>query len=192
MRPQFFANMLQKTKYFFTLKYKKKYSCWCECPSSKDIYENEKLRGILSTLSTVITPSILEKLKSLDELEARSDAISNDFSFAGFLVGYCYRYCWYDYIPTTASKALQEYEKHSLVKPNQQTWRERKLQHVNGCFENIYQCDVQINCKQIQIDKSSLENQREWKYLRKSIADPSLDKSVKKKTFEIMTKTSFI
>ena len=82
-------------------------------------YENEKRRGILSKLSTVITPSILKKLKSLDEFEARSEATSNDFSFAGFLVGSCYRYCGYDYIPVATNKALQDYEKHPLVKPNQ-------------------------------------------------------------------------
>ena len=186
-----FYRPVAKNKTILSLKYKKKYSCWSECPPSKDIYENEKRRGILSKLTTVITPSILEKLKSLDELEARSDATSNDILFAGSLFGSCYRYCGYDYIPIATNKVLQEYEKHPLVKPNQQTRCESKVRHVNGSFESIYQCDVQINCEQIQIDKSCLENQRECKYLRKSITDSSLDKSVIKKTFENMAKTSF-
>ena len=187
-----FYRHVAKNKTIFSLNYKKKYSCWSECPPSKDIYENEKWRGILSKLTMVITPSILEKLKSLDELEARSDATSNDFSFADSLIGSCYRYCGYDYNPIATNKVLQEYEKYPLVKSNQQTRCESKLRHVNGSFESIYQCDVQINCKQIQIDKSCLENQRECKYLRKSITDSLLDKSVIKKSFENMTKTSFI
>ena len=187
-----FYQRVAKNKTIFSLKFKKNYSCWSECPPSKDIYENEKRRGILSKLTTVITPSMLVKLKSLDELEARSDATSNDLSFSGSLVGSCYRYCGYDYIPTATNKVLQEYEKHPLVKPNQQTRCESKLRHVNGSFESIHQCDVQINCEQIQIDKSCLKNQRECKYLRKSVIDSSLDKSVIKKTFENLTKTSFI
>ena len=187
-----FYQRVAKNKTIFSLKFKKNYSCWSECPPSKDIYEYEKRRGILSKLTTVITPSMLVKLKSLDELEARSDATSNDLSSSGSLVGSCYRYCGYDYIPTATNKVLQEYEKHPLVKPNQQTRCESKLRHVNGSFESIHQCDVQINCEQIQIDKSCLKNQRECKYLRKSVIDSSLDKSVIKKTFENLTKTSFI
>ena len=187
-----FYRQVIKNNTIVLLKYKKKYSCWSECPPSKDIYENEKWRGILSKLNAVITPSVLDKLKGLEGLEVRSDATSNDFSFAGSLIGSCYRYCGYDYIPIATNKVLQEYEKQPLVKPNQQTRCKSKLRHVNGSFESKYQCDVQLNCEQIHIDKSCVENQRECKYLRKSVTDSLLEKSVIKKTFENMTKTSFI